>query len=174
MSGGIPIVASGSLFILALLGVSLLAWWHPESRISVAVLIVLWVGVVFAGGLAFRGPLTITDSCSACKSKLKNIGTALEMYATDHGGQYPDSLELLTPVYLTQLPTCLPAALQQPVRGLYESIYDLEFGPYGYERTQEPDDYRLWCPSGAHTWASIQRGYPQYEGMTGLVERPPR
>ena len=26
---------------------------------------------------------------TACKSNLKNIGTALEMYSTDHAGRYP-------------------------------------------------------------------------------------
>ena len=28
---------------------------------------------------------------TSCKSNLKNIGTALEMYFTDHNGQYPHS-----------------------------------------------------------------------------------
>ena len=26
---------------------------------------------------------------TACKTNLKHIGTAIEMYATDHGGKYP-------------------------------------------------------------------------------------
>ena len=34
---------------------------------------------------------------TACKSNLKNFGTALEMYATDHSGRMPPSAALLTP-----------------------------------------------------------------------------
>lgn len=41
----------------------------------------------------------------ACKSNLKNIGTALEMYSTDHGA-YPRELTELTPTYLKTVPTC--------------------------------------------------------------------
>ena len=33
---------------------------------------------------------------TACKSNLKNVGTALEMYAVDHNGRYPTQLTLLT------------------------------------------------------------------------------
>jgi len=47
-----------------------------------------------------RGQLT------ACKSNLKNIGTALEMYFTDNQGRYPVALSQLTPSYLKSVPTC--------------------------------------------------------------------
>ena len=50
-----------------------------------------------------RGQLT------ACKSNLKNIGTAAEMYSTDWEGRYPNSLALLTPNYLQTIPECPPA-----------------------------------------------------------------
>ena len=33
---------------------------------------------------------------AACESNMKNIATALEMYATDHEGNYPHSLDSLT------------------------------------------------------------------------------
>ena len=32
---------------------------------------------------------------TACKSNLKNIGTALEMYSTDNGGRFPTTCQLL-------------------------------------------------------------------------------
>ena len=49
---------------------------------------------------------------TACKSNLKNIATALEMYSTDYGGRFPTAIAsggALTPNYLRTLPTC-PAA----------------------------------------------------------------
>jgi hypothetical protein len=45
------------------------------------------------------------SSLTACKSNLKNFGTALEMYSTDHG-RYPRRLAELTPDYLKTLPKC--------------------------------------------------------------------
>lgn len=45
-------------------------------------------------------------SLQDCRSNLKNLGTALEMYSTDACGRYPSSLSSLTPDYLVTLPTC--------------------------------------------------------------------
>jgi hypothetical protein len=41
-----------------------------------------------------------------CKSNLKNLGTAVEMYADDWNGEYPRSLGLLTPNYIKIIPEC--------------------------------------------------------------------
>lgn len=45
---------------------------------------------------------------AACKSNLKNMGTAFEMYASDNGGIYPSSLTLaaFTNTYMKTTPTC--------------------------------------------------------------------
>ena len=43
---------------------------------------------------------------SGCSSNLKNIGTALEMYRKDHGGRFPETLGLLAPHYLREIPAC--------------------------------------------------------------------
>ncbi len=55
---------------------------------------------------------------TACKSNLKNFGTALEMYAYDHAGRYPSSATQLTPNYLKTLPKCPTAG-----RDTYSSTY---------------------------------------------------
>lgn len=41
-----------------------------------------------------------------CRTTLKNVGTALEMYSTDASGRYPPRLEALVPNYLKAMPTC--------------------------------------------------------------------
>ncbi|MCE7872894.1 hypothetical protein DYH09_21285 [bacterium CPR1] len=43
---------------------------------------------------------------TACKSNLKNIATALEMFSTDNKGAYPPQLAGLTPNYLKLIPNC--------------------------------------------------------------------
>jgi len=79
-----------------------------------------WFGPIF--GRLHHG----TDNLhSACKSNLKNIATALEMYATDNRGRYPTGLDQLlqppTP-YLKQIPTC-PAA-GRSTYGDYQMTYN--------------------------------------------------
>lgn len=47
---------------------------------------------------------------TACRSHMKEVAIALELYASENGGHYPKSLEELVRVkYVQQLPTC-PAA----------------------------------------------------------------
>ncbi len=98
------------------------------------------------------GPLT------SCKSNLKNIATALEMYSTDNGGRYPDSLEQLTPEYLKALPIC-PCAK----RVTYSD---------GYRRHAQPDRFSVYCYGFNHESAGIHLpNYPRYYNEQGLVER---
>jgi len=52
---------------------------------------------------ALPAPLMLSG-LTAMKSNLKNIGTALEMYSSDHKGRYPEKLDYLTPDYLKTLP----------------------------------------------------------------------
>lgn len=91
---------------------------------------------------------------TACKSNLKNIGTALEMYSTDFGGHYPEKLSLLTPNYLKTLPTCPKAN-----RDTYSE---------GYISESEPDLYAVYCAGGSHTRVGIPYNYPAYDGLYGL------
>jgi len=71
-----------------------------------------------------------------CKSNVKNIGTALEMYCTDNSGRYPPSLDLLLPNYLKAIPTC-PAVGHETYRSSYQSV-------------SIPDNYTVSCQSGRH------------------------
>ncbi len=42
-----------------------------------------------------------------CKAHLTNLGTALEMYAKDHDGSYPGTLQELVPEVMPVLPQCI-------------------------------------------------------------------
>ena len=99
---------------------------------------------------------------AACESNLKNIATALEMYATDFNGDYPPSLDYLTMnypgggAYMKALPNC-PAI---PTEG------------YIYESANDPDNFTLVCgASKGHIntgTVSSEGHWPQYTPGEGI------
>ncbi len=95
---------------------------------------------------------------TACKSNLKNIGTALEMYSTDHSGRYPKDLSTLTTGnnggYLKTIPSC-------PAKGS---------ATYSYKSTVNPDIFTVWCSGSQHTVLDVSENYPQYDSIKGLYE----
>jgi len=106
------------------------------------------------------------EHLAACESNIKNLATALEMYATDHTGTYPESLDDLTknsvdyrgePVgaYMKTIPVC-------PASGLPSS--------YGYKSASVPDNFTIWCKCDhAHKAAGELDGYPQYHPGQGML-----
>ena len=103
-----------------------------------------------------RGQLT------ACKSNVKNIATALEAYAADNAGNYPQSLqELVNSRLLRALPTC---------PGAGEVTY------LDYQVPTEPDSFSFSCCGDHHkrayTGFNIKGGYPQYNSNYGLIDHP--
>ena len=98
---------------------------------------------------------------TACKSNLKNIGTALEMYAHDATGRFPttsNGIRSLTPNYLKIVPTCPSVGGSAP----YLS---------GYSSSQNPDAYTMVCSGLNHAQATYGTNFPQYTSVQGLVER---
>jgi len=87
---------------------------------------------------------------TACKSNLRNLGTALEMYSTDNAGRYPKDISLLTAGnYLRNIPTC-PAAGKDS----YSETYKVTTDPDGYSfRCSDTKDHDL--------------AYSSEEGLTG-------
>jgi len=113
-------------------------------------LLVMWLSPVL---LACQGKTT------ACKSNLKNLATALEMYATDHQGHYPDSLQtLVNQKYLKTIPSCPEARCD---------TYSCS-----YQRLQGPDQFVLCC-TGAYHRKVLQPNHPAYSAEQGLVADPP-
>ncbi len=101
---------------------------------------------------------------TACKSNLKNIGTAMEMYSTDWSGKYPvgASMPKLTPNYLKTIPEC-------PAAG--SITYKAVIGSTAYNSPAFQDYYFISCSTSNHTSVSVPAGYPQYDGISGLIER---
>ena len=104
-----------------------------------------------------RGQLT------ACKSNLKNIGTAMEMHSTDYSGMYPPDINLLTPNYLKTIPEC-------PSSG--SVTYKAYFGQGPNNHPGFQDYYYVECHGKNHTAVSVEGHYPAYDGISGLIERP--
>lgn len=100
---------------------------------------------------------------TACKSNLKNIGTALEMYSTDYSGKYPASMDLLTPNYLRTIPEC-------PAAGTV--TYKAYFGPNAKGNDQHYEDYYyVECAGSHHTESGTPPDHPAYNAIMGLIER---
>ena len=108
---------------------------------------------------------------TACKSNLKNLGTGLEMYASDFAGLYPASLSQLTPNYLKMIPQCASAQIV---------TYEYEFNivprssstPSGKTPSPMPvDSYTIFCKGNHHEKAGALPNYPQYYSDKGMVDR---
>lgn len=113
---------------------------------------------------------------TSCKSNLKNIGTACEMFAADNNGRYPGAAQggnatndLTQPPqggspYLKQLPQC-PLNAGDPQ------------GNYSYGAVMNPDYYLIVCTNGNHEQAGVMNGqgqnnYPQFDSQIGLMAPP--
>ncbi|MEQ8186692.1 MAG: serine/threonine-protein kinase [Candidatus Eremiobacterota bacterium] len=100
---------------------------------------------------------------AACGSNIKNLATALEMYATDNKGNYPPSLEYLTKntdsnpdsSYMKTLPLCPSCHLT-----------------YSYSVNNNIQIFTLWCTrKNSHIYACLpyNKCYPQYTPGKGLI-----
>lgn len=95
-----------------------------------------------------------------CKKNLKDIATALKLYATDNGGLFPKNLEKISPnpKYLEFIPTC-PSVTRD--------TYSI-----GYEVTKDKKLFTVSCEGHNHAKILIKEGFPKYSSVTGvLVEK---
>ncbi|MGE0495629.1 MAG: type II secretion system protein [Vulcanimicrobiota bacterium] len=94
---------------------------------------------------------------TACKSNLKNIATAVEVYSTENGARFPLGLNNLTPNFLKTIPTC-PAIASNSYEASYVSH-------------SVPDIYTVMCEGNNHLTLQIPANYPQWSSVQGLIER---
>lgn len=130
--------------------------WIRRTVVAVSVLALAALLVPNFVGCRCASPLT------ACKSNLKNIGTALEIYSTDHNGQYPGSLDELYPEYLKREPSCPQAK---------HATYRASFGPKAPFNDGNYQDYYLVECTGDNHPEVTDPDYPKYNGIFGLIER---
>ena len=101
-------------------------------------------------------PQTVIMSPVACRSHLKTIGTACEMYFTDKNA-YPTSLEQLVPMYLKTVPDCIPGE---------KNSYEL--------RNVSAENYEVHCISPGHKHLGEKDEEKRhYTGIEGLVQGAP-
>lgn len=94
---------------------------------------------------------------TACKSNLKNIGTACEMYATDNSGRYETTSTQLTPNYLKIIPTCASIGTDTYTAG--------------FTSASNPDAYTVVCSGSNHGGVNDSANNPQYTSTQGLLEK---
>ncbi len=100
---------------------------------------------------------------TSCKSNLKNIGTACEMYATDNAGRYPEKLDILTKEangqqpYMKAIPKCPSQGTSTPYTTSYKSATN-------------PDVYTVYCSGTNHSAAGCDADYPKFTATQGLIE----
>jgi len=126
-----------------------------SSAILGVVLLIIVVSVfsVFVSNFGGRQSRS-WGKLTACKSNLKNIGTALEMYSTDNKGRYPHALSQITPNYLKTIPTCPGAGAST----------------YAYTFSIKPDAYTVFCSGSNHKTCGTNPDYPEYDTYQGLIE----
>lgn len=119
-------------------------------------LVIILVPVYFVLQPNFRRPKP--QPLYPCRSNLKNLATALEMYASDNQGHYPDRLELLVSgKYLKTIPTC-PAVKRMTYTD--------------YQVSRQPDNFTVSCVGDNHVegYHKSAPNFPRYNAMEGLVE----
>lgn len=103
---------------------------------------------------------------AGCLSNAKNVGTALEMYAVDNGGRFPDLSglaglnQLVSANILKRLPSC-------PARGTCTFV--------DYSSGTTPDRFSFSCVSDNHGTCfpgSPAGAFPQYGNEIGLIDHP--
>ncbi len=87
---------------------------------------------------------------SNCLQNVHNIGTALQIYANNNQGKYPDALQDLkdtTPPYLQTLPICPSSDAS-----------------YGYTLSPEATLYTVHCQGIHHRQleGEVEEGFPQF------------
>lgn len=106
------------------------------------------------------------EQLTACKINLRDLGTAMEMYALDWSGHYPEDFATLTPNYLRTIPECEVSGVP----------YRVHFGPDALgNRQEDPLEhyYYLECYGENHTAAGVSGNFPAYNVLVGLMTEPP-
>ncbi len=119
-----------------------------------AMIVMVLLCLIFVpGSLKVRAMTRLAN----CESNIKNMATALELYAEDNKGHYPPALSYLTdkksgkPYKIPECPSC--------------------FTGYEYVCNSSHNNFTLWCKlNNAHIVATGKEGsWPQYNPAQGLI-----
>ena len=141
------------VFLLSLVGLIVATMGRNETGQILSVLgLALFPSLIMFGNKIHRP--RPQAALTACKSNLKNVATALEMYATDNGRKLPERLsQLMTGNYLKTIPTC-PVSRSDTYSGSYEHA--------------PPTSFTLFCQGHHHREASRGLNQPLYTSIKGI------
>ncbi|MBQ7528841.1 hypothetical protein IJT10_02915 [bacterium] len=114
------------------------------------------IGVCLSVTVALSGcsKKQMEEDLKTCSDNLKQIGTACELYATDHKEHYPKTIEELQPKYMATIPTC--------------PVHDTS---YVYTSQKDPDSYEVYCPGSNHIELGLENDHPIFNSTQGLVTK---
>jgi|GEM_PF-7068580 len=110
-------------------------------------------------------PILVTN-CVTGTFPLKDMGTALEMYAEYHKGKYPLELQETVPEYIKEIPRLAPY-LNEKDRAFYEKTYDLQL-TIQYQVNSTRDSYTMTLKPWPHVSKENSVGKYYYEPKNGL------
>ncbi|MFP4496582.1 MAG: hypothetical protein ACLFQV_00090 [Vulcanimicrobiota bacterium] len=116
--------------------------------------------IISAGVFLFLGQFKNEIYYRICIKNTEKIRNALEKYASDHQGKYPEKLNQLTPDYLKKIPVCWTL----PEASYADNYHGYSIGGYNYCRFQ--------CP-GNHPGLGGGTGFPRYNSLDGILLREP-
>jgi prepilin-type N-terminal cleavage/methylation domain-containing protein len=94
---------------------------------------------------------------SACQTNLKNIATALQVYANDNENLYPNALSSLLTQYISSIPTC-PSA----IANTYSA---------GFITATSPANFTIYCTGSNHRINNLGSNEPYFSLRDGLGPR---
>jgi len=102
-----------------------------------------------------------------CESQIKDLATALEIYASENNGLYPEGFYKLLEIsknkspYMSKIPDCKKSNLSHNRKNLTS---------YKYIRSEDCKNFTMWCIQN-HLDTGTPEGYPQYNPYQGLIIR---
>ncbi|MCA9776086.1 MAG: hypothetical protein KC800_05190 [Candidatus Eremiobacteraeota bacterium] len=129
-----------------------------EKNKNFVVILAIFILTAFMTTIRVQARQHQEEHLTSCKTNLKRIGTALEMYSTDWSGRYPTDLEALVPAYIDELPVC-PAA---------DSFsYQLELGTESpHNESGMQDYYYLCCQGENHFDVGVPGDFPAIDSIS--------
>lgn len=105
----------------------------------------------------YYGEGNLSDLRAVCCSNCYGISLALDKYAAQHDGKYPENLKSLVPEYLKEIPKC-PAVEDDT----YSRSYSVDEGSCFYT---------FYCEGANHLGPGYDEDYPLCSFWEGVVER---